>query len=471
VTGVDRAPGDAEPTPDEVARLEAERARLEAEVDALRAEMAQAQAQAGAGGGARRGGRPRRAVTAVLVVVTCLVVTAAVAGVWGRRNALNTDRWVQTVGPVVEDPAVQEALARWTTTEVMSLVDAESYIESVLPDRGEALAGPITSAVEGFVRDRVDTFFASDTFERLWTEVNRRAHARVVDVLEGDMGNLSIEDGQVEINLIPVINQVLARVSEVSPEIFGRSVDIPTITVDDVPDEAIEKIEDALGRDVPDNFGQFTVFEAQRLEEAQDAVAQVQRLVVLAVLLGVLLLGLTLWVSPHRRRTLIQLMVGIALGVVLVRRAGIRLEHEVVELVKPENRDAVTVVVGAFVSSLLDATAWVLAIAALVVAVALLTGPYRWAVSLRHRVASIAGIVAGTVRAAATGTGTGADEERRVAWLTAHRDALQVGGVVAAIVLLLAFDASWLGILVLVVLVAAYELVLWRLPPEPVASP
>jgi hypothetical protein len=103
--------------------------------------------------------------------------------------------------------------------------------------------------------------------------------------------------------------------------------------------------------------------------------------------------------------------------------------------------------------------------------VALLTGPYRWAASLRHRVATIAGVVAGTVRAAATGTGTGADDDRRVAWLTAHRDALQVAGIVAAIALLLVFDLSWLGIIVLIVVIGAYELVLWRLPPEPIASP
>jgi hypothetical protein len=55
--------------------------------------------------------------------------------------------------------------------------------------------------------------------------------------------------------------------------------------------------------------------------------------------------------------------------------------------------------------------------------------------------------------------------------LTAHRDALQVAGIVAAIALLLVFDLSWLGIIVLIVVVGAYELVLWRLPPEPIASP
>jgi hypothetical protein len=465
MTAMDRTTGDATVTSEEVARLEQERARLQAEVGDLRAQAARA------GSGPRRGGRTRRVATALLVVVTCIAVTVAVVGVWARRSALDTDRWARTVGPVGEDPAVQEALARWTTTEVMSLVDAEAYIEGVLPERGQALAGPLTTALEGFVRDRVDTFFASDRFERLWTEVNRRAHTRAVAVLEGDTGNLLIDEGRVEINLIPVIDAVMAEVADVSPEVFGRTVDIPTITVDDVPEEAIERLEGALGREVPEGFGQFTVFEAERLEQAQDAVALVQRLVVAAVVAALALVGLTLWVSPRRRRTLIQLMVGIALGVVLVRRVGIRLQDQVVDLARAENRDAVGVAVGAFVSSLLDATAWVLAVAVVVAAVALLTGPYRWAASLRRRAVTIAGAVAGIVRTAVTGAGGGSDGGRGAAWAVAHRDALRFAGVAAAIVVLLVVDVSWPGLALLAVAVGAFELVLWRLAPEPVGAP
>ena len=61
-----------------------------------------------------------------------------------------------------------------------------------------------------------------------------------------------------------------------------------------------------------------------------------------------------------------------------------------VDLAQPENQEAVAVVVGAFVDSLLDATVWILAAAALVAVVALVTGPYRWAVALRRRTVSAA---------------------------------------------------------------------------------
>ena len=145
---------------------------------------------------------------------------------------------------------------------------------------------PLTGVLEGFVHDHVNDFLASGRFEQLWVEINRRAHGRVVDVLEGDTGNLQVEDGEVVVNLVPVLNGVLAQIGEASPEIFGRTVDLPTVTVDDIPEDAVAKVEEALGRDLPDDFGQFTVFDAQRLEAVQDAVSLFERLVVVAVVVG-----------------------------------------------------------------------------------------------------------------------------------------------------------------------------------------
>jgi hypothetical protein len=383
-----------------------------------------------------------------------------VTAVWARRNALNTDRWVRTVGPVAEDVRVQRALGRWITTEVMDVVDPEALFESVLPERGQILAGPLTNAVRGFVEDQVNSFLATDTFSRLWVQINERAHERVVAVLEGDLPpSLQIQGDDVVLNVVPVLNQVLARIGEASPEIFGRTVDLPTVSVDDIPESAVRRIEGALGRELPDDFGQFTVFDASRLEQVQDAVTVFNRLVVVAVVVAIVLFALTLWVSPSRRRTLLQLMVGIALGVVLIRRLGLRLEDDVVELVRPENREAAGVVVGAFVSSLLDATAWILGIAAAIAAIAAVTGPYPWARALRGGTVSGARAVAGAARSAVRRQ----PDDPVVAWVGAHREVLQVGGIVAAILALLVVDLSWLGLVLLVVLVGAFELGVQRI--------
>jgi hypothetical protein len=462
-TGPDSTAGGTTPTDDEVARLADERSRLQAEVDGLRAELATAPR--------RRAVRTRGVVAVALVVVTSLLVTVSVTAIWARRNALNTDRWVRTVGPIAEEPAVQQALGRYITDQTMSAIDPEELFESALPERGQILAAPLTSALRGFVNDHVDSFLASDTFQRLWVQINERAHQRVVQVLEGDLPpSLQIEGNDVVLNVVPILNQVLARIGEQSPEIFGRTIDLPTVSVDEIPEEAIQKVEGALGRDLPENFGQFTVFDASKLQQVQDTVTLFNKLVVVAVILAIVLFALTLWVSPRRRRTLLQLMVGIALGIVIIRRLGLRLEDDVVELVKPENRDAVQAIVGAFVSSLLDATAWILGIAAVIAAVALLTGPYGWARALRRGTVSGAQAAVGAARSALNRQ----PDDPVVAWVGAHREVLQAGGIVVGILALLVLDLSWIGLFVLVALVIAYELVVQRLadigaggvPPE-----
>lgn len=416
----------------------------------------------------RRAGRWRRIVTGVLVVATSLVVTVAVAGVWVRRNALDTDRWVETVGPVIEKSEVRAALRGWMTTELMGVVDPEMFFDSALPEGGRVLAVPLTNALRGFVDDTVDAFLGSDAFQRLWVEVNERAHERAVAVLEGGtVRGLEIEGDNVVLNLIPALTGMLGDLDEASPEIFGRTVDLPTITVDDLPEDAVRRLEDALGRDIPDDFGRFTVFEASRLRQVQDAVDLLNRFVVATLVAAIVLLGVTHWVAPRRRRTLLQVTVGIALGVAVVRRLGIRLGDTVVDFVRPENQDALEAVIDAFVSTLTDTTAWILGIAALVATVAVLTGPYRWARALRRRTGSFARTLA---------VSGGGDANRRsvdpaAAWVGAHKQALLVGRILAAIVALLVVDLSWLGLLLLALLVGGFELVVWRIAQiEPTAG-
>ncbi len=135
----------------------------------------------------------------------------------------------------------------YLTDQLNQLIDPQEILQDALPDRAQILAIPLSGAVEGFVGDQVSTFVASDTFAELWKSAVSTAHREVVRVLEGNTPLLEESNDRIVINLLPVINSVLAQIGEQSPDIFGRSVDLPTITVDDVPDAAREAIGDALG--------------------------------------------------------------------------------------------------------------------------------------------------------------------------------------------------------------------------------
>jgi hypothetical protein len=355
---------------------------------------------------------------------------------------------------------VQAALSVWLTDQLMGVIDPEALFIEVLPERGQILAGPLSGALRDFVQGQVDDFLASETFANLWAEAVTRAHNRAIEVVEGTSQVVSSDDDQIVVNLVPLINAALAQVGEASPELFGRTITLPTLTVDDIPEEAQDKLSEALGTPIDDDFGVIRIDDNGSLAAVQDGVRLFGTAVWVLVILTVILVPLTLWLSRRRRRTLLQLVFGFAFVLVLIRRLGLRIEGDVVErILDPTRREAARSVAVSFVDPLLDFTVYALWVLAAIALVTLITGPYRWAVAIRRGAVRVGATAARTASAA----GDRATDEATIAWLRANVPALQVGGVVVGLLIMLAFDLSWLGLFMLILLIAAYEAAVWWL--------
>jgi hypothetical protein len=258
---------------------------------------------------------------------------------------------------------------------------------------------------------------------------------------------------------LPFVNEGLKAVSGVASELVGRTITLPEITADEVPADAISKIESALNVDLPDQFGTVTVYDGNELGDVQRAVDLFQKAVVVLAVLFLVFGVAAVWVSSRRRRTLLQLMTGLALVLVLERRFAIAEADHIVGLAKPENQAAARDVVDSVLSSLLTYTARLLWIAVIVAVVALVSGPYPWAVAIRRWTVE--------VWRAGVGAARGAELPRAPAWVAAHRDALMLGAAVLALLVLLVVDLSVGWFLVIAVITVAVELVLYRLGSVP----
>ena len=402
----------------------------------------------------------RRRAAALLVAIGTVAFTISAVGWWARRNVADTEVWVQRTGTLAEDPAVQAALGRWLSDEIIELVDPQELFVEVLPERGRLLAAPLSGAVEGFIRERVDHFLASDRFGQLWAVANERAHRAVVRVLRGDSDLVQSSGGTVTIDLVPAINAALADIGSASPELLGREVDIPDVSVDDLPDAARQRLEQALGIDLDEGFGQIVVYDRGRLEALQEGVDQARRLLFAVSALTVVAFGVALWLSDHRRRTLLQMFAGLAIGLTLIRRLGIRGQRELLSSIPDEvNRAAAEAVSDRFLDPLLAVTQTLLVIVAVVAVVTVVTGPYRWAVALRGGTVRLARQAVAGVRGAGEQAGAGAS----TAWLQEHRSALQIGAVAVAVAVLLFVDLSFVGLAAMGLLLVGGEVLLSRL--------
>lgn len=406
--------------------------------------------------------RLRRAVVAILVVLSCLLVVVSTTVVWTHRTLLNTDTFVGTVAPVFQHPEVDSAVATRATQQLFTGLDLQTRLKDALPPKVSFAAAPITSATQGFVAGELAKVLESERFQKVWTAALTSTHQILVAVLRGQKTPaISTSGGYVVLNTVPVINRALGQVSGLASNLTGKKVTLPTITSAEVPQQAVDKLSKALGVTLPSNFGQVTLVRSKNLATVQRGVKAFDRITILLPILTIVLIALALWLSLSRRRTLIQLLVGVLLLMIVVRRVVI---HEQGTLAQSaHNPQVAMIVLGQVLHGFFVLTAWVLVVALVVLVIALVTGPYRWAAALRSLVTRGARELAALF--------TGERRQRAIVWSTAHAEALQLGGGVVAGILLLAVSVSWTSFLIIGGLLVVYEIVLQRMKSGRRATP
>ncbi|MER5275014.1 hypothetical protein ABT025_04545 [Streptomyces sp. NPDC002809] len=213
-----------------------------AELEALRVRVAQLEARTPA----RHRLRLRSFFAVLLILVAAVLTPLSIVSSWASDVAGDTDRYVAMMDPLASDPHVQAAVTDRVTTAVMTHLDIDALLADVAPaDRPvvdkalEKLGGPLTTGVTNFVHGTVEKFVTSDAFERLWSDLNRQAHASVVKALTGEGGGaVKLTDDTVTLDLAPVIDRVKQRlvdrgltVAEKIPEIH---TDFTVLTSDSV---------------------------------------------------------------------------------------------------------------------------------------------------------------------------------------------------------------------------------------------
>jgi hypothetical protein len=423
----------------------------------------------------------------VLVVLFAILLPVTILATWAHRTVTNTDAYVATVGPIAASPEVQAALSAEITNEIYAALNPQQAIASALPPKAAGLAGPLSAGAKGYIQDAVNKVLASPKFQQLWVAANRFAptqlppvleglggappllpHAQLITVLEGDSKALQTSNGQVVLNLVPLVNEALKSVEAEASGLVGKNVTLPTITSTSIPAADCQKIATAIGRPLPPTCGQIPLFKAAALTQAQHAYRVFNRLVLALLIITPLLFAIALWASTRRRRTLLQLTIGGMLALIVVRRAVYWLESDLTAAAKPANRAALSVITGQVLHGFFDVTLWFLIGGLIVLVVALLAGPYHWAVAARAWGRRAAGSAGQLVSAA----GGHASSDPTVTWVRRHLELLRIGGAVIAALALLIFNVNWVTLLIIAVLLALYEFGLHRLrQTEPAAQP
>ena len=159
--------------------------------------------------------RWRSSFSGLLLVLGCGFAVLALVAIWLRVTLLDTDRYVSTVAPIAAEPGVQDAVAKKLETAIFTRVDFTSLAREVLPERADVLAPAIERGAQSVISDRIADFTRSDRFQQLWVESNRRAHTRVVELLEtGSSRRLALDDNTLYLDLSPAVERVRTGLTE-----------------------------------------------------------------------------------------------------------------------------------------------------------------------------------------------------------------------------------------------------------------
>lgn len=291
-------------------------------------------------------------------VLAAIFLFLAFLSLWAQRQIFDSTQWTKTSTQVIEQPAVQDALANYMVDQLFNNVNVEQEIKGQLPSDWQVLASPATSALRSITLTGTKKVLELPVTQEAWSAANEVAHKSLIQTLEGGGPNVSTTGGTVTVNARSILQQAANK--------LGLSGNL------------VSKI--------PADAGTFQIWHSENLATAQNAYKTFHNLGWLFALLTVLLYVLAIALASGRRRRAVIWMGASFLVVALIVLAVVSLARSQVVDSLAQTSSVVPAVNDVYdiATELLKQMAGSLAFTGvLVLLAAMLAGPYGWAVKVR----------------------------------------------------------------------------------------
>jgi hypothetical protein len=229
-----------------------------------------------------------------LVVIAAVIGLVAALNVWVKRQALNTDNWTNSSSQLLENDQIRGALSVYLVNQLYANVDVSAELEKRLPPQAKGLAAPLAGALEQAAVRATNAVLERPRVQMLWKEANRRTHKAFIALLDGKHEALVSTNGQVVLDLKPLVKQVAEQ--------FGLSGD--------------------RLKNLPPDAGQIVILKSNQLETARRGVKVIRVLSYFLLFLVLALFATAIYLAQGRRLRLLMacgvslLIVGLILLVV-----------------------------------------------------------------------------------------------------------------------------------------------------------
>src|ERR1041385_5380591 len=151
----------------------------------------------------------RRWVPWVLVVLACLIALLAALNGWVKRQALNTNNFTDASSQLIENPDIRNAISVYLVDQLYQNVDVGQALENRLPPATEPLAPTLAAALQPALIRLTDTALGRPRVQAAFAAAVRSAHQLFIAVLDGKHDLLVNTNGNVVLNLRPILEEVV----------------------------------------------------------------------------------------------------------------------------------------------------------------------------------------------------------------------------------------------------------------------
>jgi hypothetical protein len=224
----------------------------------------------------------RTFVAAILGFLAMTLVSASILLVWANRTLTDTSTYVQTVGPLIERPELQNFVAgRMSDQLLQELSDALLPARQAVTETPEQLKPQITAVIH----DSVVQILQSPAIQQLWLNTNRSSHAELVKQLDAGATEVTFDFG-------PLVSGVVDQMKQTKLAPMADKIQLS-------PADAKISIKGGA------------------LERVRRYYLDLKAATVTVVALALLLLALSVWVSVHHLKTLRRMLVGTGVSALL----------------------------------------------------------------------------------------------------------------------------------------------------------
>ena len=223
----------------------------------------------------------------VLVTLAAVIAFVSALNIWVKRQALDTNNFTNASVQLLEDPTVRSALSVYLVDQLYQNVDVAGQLEANLPAQFKGIAAPLAGALRQLLVRSAETFLSRPRIQALWKQAVMRAHQLFIAVLDGKRQILQNTNGNVVLNLRPIVQQL-----EQQGGLVGK-----------------------VAAQLPPDVGQITIMKGNQLKTARTAVKAVRFLSYFLFFLVLAIYALAVYLATGRRR---QVLLGVGVSLFIV---------------------------------------------------------------------------------------------------------------------------------------------------------